>query len=56
MKIEDIGAEQGVVIETIAGARIAVTTTGIVIDNGMGGKIEMRGPQVSVNGGALEVT
>jgi len=55
IKIEDIGAEQGVVIETTAGARIAITTTGIVIDNGMGGKIEMQGPKISVNGGALEV-
>lgn len=54
--LTDVGAEPGVEIKTKDGSRLAITATGIVIDNGKGGKIEMTGPNVSVNGGALEVT
>ena len=46
----------GVSIELLSGPKIAVNATGIIeIDNGMGGSIQISGPQVSVNDGALEV-
>jgi Type VI secretion system/phage-baseplate injector OB domain len=42
-------------IKTAMGAKIALGPSGIEIDNGMGASITLQGPQVSVNGGALEV-
>ena len=38
------------------GAKIAITSTGIEIDNGQGASVKLTGPPVSVNDGALEVT
>ena len=40
---------------TFMGMKIVLSTSGIEINNGMGGTIKMTGPQVSVNDGALEV-
>ena len=40
---------------SLHGQKIVMNAMGIQIDNGMGGKIELTGPQVSVNSGALEV-
>jgi len=37
------------------GQKISLTATGIEIDNGMGATIQLQGPQVSVNDGALGV-
>lgn len=57
LKLDDTPGAGGVTIELINGTRIAVNATGIIeIDNGMGGNIQISGPQVSVNQGALEVT
>lgn len=42
-------------IETTQGMKIVIEASGITIDNGMGAKIELTGPQVNVNSGALEV-
>ncbi|MEZ4682541.1 MAG: phage baseplate assembly protein V [Caldilineaceae bacterium] len=42
-------------LETTQGMKIVIEASGITIDNGMGAKIELTGPQVSVNSGALEV-
>jgi hypothetical protein len=36
--------------------RIKISAQGIEITNGQGGTIQLTGPQVSVNNGALEVT
>ena len=56
VKIDDTPGAGGVSIELLSGTRIAVNATGIIeIDNGMGGSIQISGPQVSVNDGALEV-
>lgn len=44
-----------VTIETVQGARIALSPLGIEINNGQGATIQLTGPQVSVNNGALEV-
>ena len=53
--VDDTPGVGGITLETVTGQKISLTATGIVIDNGMGGKIELQGPQVSVNDGALEV-
>jgi len=42
-------------MKTQSGAKISLGPAGIEIDNGMGASIKLQGPQVSVNGGALEV-
>jgi hypothetical protein len=55
IKISDIPGIGGITIETITGMKIEITMMGIEINNGMGGSIKMTGPQVSINGGALEV-
>jgi uncharacterized protein involved in type VI secretion and phage assembly len=44
-----------VTIETQAGMKISISPAGIVIDTAQGSQIQMQGPQVSVNNGALEV-
>ena len=42
-------------ISTIAGDKIVFTAAGVTIETSGGAKIELTGPQVSVNSGALEV-
>ena len=54
--LDDTPGVGGITLETAGGQKITMTPTGIEIDNGMGAKIAMAGPQVSVNNGALEVT
>lgn len=46
----------GITLSTAGGASIAITDSGIVVDNGRGARITLIGPRVSVNEGALEVT
>jgi uncharacterized protein involved in type VI secretion and phage assembly len=53
--LDDTPGIGGISLETSAGQKLVLSATGIVIDNGMGAKIEMTGPSVSVNDGALEV-
>ena len=54
--LDDTPGAGGVTIELLSGAKIAINGTGIIeIDNGQGGSIQISGPQVSVNSGALEV-
>jgi hypothetical protein len=45
----------GVTLETKAGMKVALTSTGIEITNGSA-SIKLQGPTVSINGQALEVT
>lgn len=54
--INDVPGAGGITIETITGARIAISATGIEIVNGQGASIKLTGPQISLNDGALEVT
>lgn len=54
--LDDTPGTGGIILETAGGQKIAVTAAGIEIDNGQGARITLRGPQVSVNDGALEVT
>ena len=53
--LDDTPGAGGIILETSGGQKIKLTSQGIEIDNGMGGKITMQGPQVSVNSGALEI-
>ncbi|MBX3010848.1 MAG: baseplate assembly protein [Caldilineaceae bacterium] len=53
--LNDLPGVGGVTIETATGAKIAITTTGIAISNGLGAAIQLQGPQVSINNGALEI-
>lgn len=54
--LDDTPGLGGITLETASGQKIKLAATGIEIDNGLGAKITMQGPQVSVNNGALDVT
>lgn len=43
-------------LRTLDGAGIDIGPAGIVVDNGKGARIAMRGPTVSINNGALDIT
>jgi hypothetical protein len=49
------GPTGGILIQTTTGAMISVSDIGIVISNGKGAIINMIGPTVDVNAGALTV-
>lgn len=53
--LDDTPGVGGITLQTAGGQKIALSSTGIEIDNGMGATIKLSGPQVSVNNGALEV-
>ena len=54
--ISDVpGPTGGILIQTTTGAMISVSDTGIVISNGKGAIINMTGPTVDVNVGALTI-
>lgn len=55
--ISDVpGPSGGIMIQTSAGAMISVSSVGIIISNGQGATINMTGPTVNINAGALTVT
>lgn len=53
--LDDTPGIGGITLETSGGQKIVMSPTGLEIDNGMGAKISMIGPQISINNGALEV-
>jgi uncharacterized protein involved in type VI secretion and phage assembly len=53
--LDDTPGLGGIVLETTTGQKITLSPMGVEIDNGLGAKITMQGPQVTVNNGALEV-
>jgi uncharacterized protein involved in type VI secretion and phage assembly len=53
--LDDTGKE-GITLQTPTGQKIVMNPAGIEISNGQGASIRLSGPQVSINGGALEVT
>jgi len=54
--ISDVpGPTGGILLQTAAGAMIAINDTGITITNGQGATIQLQGPSVTVNDGALQV-
>jgi uncharacterized protein involved in type VI secretion and phage assembly len=50
------GPTGGIMLRSATGATILVNDAGITITNGKGATIELTGPTVSINGGALTVT
>lgn len=54
--VDDTPGIGGITLKTSTGQKIVLNAQGIEIDNGMGSSIKFTGPQVSINGGALEVT
>ena len=50
------GPTGGIMIQTTSGAMLSVSDAGIIISNGKGATINMTGPTVDVNLGALTVT
>lgn len=56
LSISDVpGPTGGILIKTATGAMVSVSDTGIIISNGKGAVINMTGPTVDVNLGALTV-
>src|SRR5437016_944663 len=53
--LDDSPGVGGITLKTSGGQKIALTATGIEIDDGKGATIKLTGPQVSINNGALEV-
>jgi uncharacterized protein involved in type VI secretion and phage assembly len=53
--LDDTPGVGGITLETSSGQKIVMSATGIEITNGQGASIKLAGPQVSINGGALEV-
>lgn len=49
------GPTGGIVIKTTAGASLIINDTGIYMQNGKGAMLNMVGPTVDINGGALTV-
>jgi len=49
------GPAGGILIQTTTGATISVSDVGIIISNGKGAIINMTGPTVDINLGALTV-
>ena len=54
--LDDTAGAGGITIETSAGMKITLGSSGIEISNGKGASIKLEGPKVSINGSALEVT
>lgn len=55
-QMRDLPGAADVILETMAGMRVAISAEGIELDNGQGSSIKMNGPKVTINQGALEVT
>ena len=55
IELNDVPGVGGIILKCRSGAKIEITDIGITIDNGRGAKIELLGPQVSVNSGALAI-
>lgn len=54
--LDDTPGAGGVTIETQAGMKIKIDTSGIEINNGLNATVKLQGPRVSINGNAFEVT
>lgn len=55
IELNDVPGTGGIILKCRSGAKLEITDLGIVIENGKGAKIEMLGPQVSINGSAFQV-
>lgn len=55
IEISNLPGIGGITLQTLTGAKIMITDIGITIDNGKGASIEMLGPQITINKGALTI-
>jgi uncharacterized protein involved in type VI secretion and phage assembly len=53
--LDDSPGIGGITLKTSNGQKIVLSSLGIEIDDGMGGKVKITGPQVSINDGAMDV-
>ena len=53
--LDELNPSAPLVIETSAGNRITITATGVTLESTSGAVVELSGPKVSINNGALEV-
>ncbi|MEM9318240.1 MAG: phage baseplate assembly protein V [Pseudomonadota bacterium] len=53
--LDETRPDAPVVVETEAGNKITITAQGLTLETSGGAKVEMTGPQVNVNSGALEI-
>jgi uncharacterized protein involved in type VI secretion and phage assembly len=53
--LDDSPGIGGITLKTSNGQKIVLSSQGIEIDDGMGGKVKITGPQVSINDGAMDV-
>jgi uncharacterized protein involved in type VI secretion and phage assembly len=53
--LDDTPGIGGITLETSSGQKLVLSPIGVKIDNGFGGTIELQGPRVSINSGALDV-
>lgn len=53
--LNDLNPASPVTIETAGGQRLVLTATGVRLESAGGAIVELSGPQLSVNNGALEV-
>jgi hypothetical protein len=55
IEISNLPGIGGITLKTLTGAKISITDIGIIIDNGKGASIEMLGPMININKGALTI-
>jgi uncharacterized protein involved in type VI secretion and phage assembly len=53
--LDDTAGAGGITVKSASGMKIAITGSGIEIDDGQGGTIKLQGTKVSINDSALEV-
>jgi len=56
LEIVDTPGVGGITLQTAEGAKVVLSSTGCQFTNGQGATVQLTGPQVSVNNGALDVT
>ncbi|MFC5175308.1 phage baseplate assembly protein V [Nocardioides taihuensis] len=54
--VDDTPGVGGITLQTADGAKVVLSAIGLQITNGQGATIQLTGPQVSINNGALDVT
>lgn len=55
--ISDVpGPDGGIILQSSTGVSLIVNDTGIYIKNGLGASVVLKGPKVTLNDGALEIT
>src|SRR5262249_32858943 len=53
--LDDTPGIGGITLQTSGGQKVVLNALGIEIDDGLGAKVKLTGPQVSINDGAMDV-